>query len=253
MQCTVFFCWKNVRISHFFNKKKQWICNIYVFNFNETLTNDVVNFEQLGPDHVFFVGYRYPKDAKLFKGDTKEFVQIAMKSRLQVWPPQGGSLLPSSLKIMLWSPQIPVSFCLSSLKVFCLCSPNPQNNSAAPQIPKNLSQFSLKYIFLSLGPTSHTHQIHDKYDLMCIWYDCFIKWASARHFQQFGRDVRNVKSEGKRRRNYRLRNWTGWQCDVRCFSADALNVSIDQTWSPTMLDGLNQVYQDIAYFSAKHV
>ena len=51
---TVIFCWKNVRIfcrfSHFLNKKYQRICNIYILNFNETLTNDVVNFEQPGPD-----------------------------------------------------------------------------------------------------------------------------------------------------------------------------------------------------------
>ena len=37
--------------SHIFpTKKNQWICNIYVLNFNKTLTNDVVNFEQLAPD-----------------------------------------------------------------------------------------------------------------------------------------------------------------------------------------------------------
>ena len=37
------------RFSDFSNKKLQWICNIYVLNFNETLTNDVVNFEQPAP------------------------------------------------------------------------------------------------------------------------------------------------------------------------------------------------------------
>ena len=46
----VIFYWKNVRIcksfcrfSHFFNKKYQCICNIYILNFNETLTNNIVN------------------------------------------------------------------------------------------------------------------------------------------------------------------------------------------------------------------
>ena len=37
--------------SHFFSKKFQHICvslNVY---FNESLTNDIVSFEQLGPDH----------------------------------------------------------------------------------------------------------------------------------------------------------------------------------------------------------
>ena len=42
------------RFSHFFNKKiTVYICNIYFQNFNETLTNDVVNFEQLGPGVMF--------------------------------------------------------------------------------------------------------------------------------------------------------------------------------------------------------
>ena len=57
-----FFCWKNVRIfcnakdSHIFPTKKQqqWICNIYLLNFNITLTNDAVNFEQLAPDCYFY-------------------------------------------------------------------------------------------------------------------------------------------------------------------------------------------------------
>ena len=37
------------RFSHFSNKKYQWICNIYILNFNGTLTNDVDNFEQPAP------------------------------------------------------------------------------------------------------------------------------------------------------------------------------------------------------------
>ena len=36
--------------SHFFNKKYWHISDISVWKFNETLTNDVVSFEQLGPD-----------------------------------------------------------------------------------------------------------------------------------------------------------------------------------------------------------
>ena len=73
------------KILTFFNKKQQFICNIYVFIFNETLTNNIVNFKQLGPDHdCFLCGLQVPKDAKVFKGDTKDFVQIAMISRLQV-------------------------------------------------------------------------------------------------------------------------------------------------------------------------
>ena len=38
------------RFSHFSNKKWQHICNIYVLNFNQTLTNDDVNFKQLVPE-----------------------------------------------------------------------------------------------------------------------------------------------------------------------------------------------------------
>ena len=51
-------------LSHFFIKKFQHICVSLDVNFNESLTNDVVSFEQLGPDnvpvfdimHIFFQG-----------------------------------------------------------------------------------------------------------------------------------------------------------------------------------------------------
>ena len=36
--------------SHFFSKKFQHICVSLDVNFNESLTNDIVSFEQLGPD-----------------------------------------------------------------------------------------------------------------------------------------------------------------------------------------------------------
>ena len=35
-------------MSHFFSKKFQHIC-VSLVNFNESLTNDIVSFEQLGP------------------------------------------------------------------------------------------------------------------------------------------------------------------------------------------------------------
>ena len=35
--------------SHFFSKKYQNICVSLDVNFNESLTNDIVSFEQLGP------------------------------------------------------------------------------------------------------------------------------------------------------------------------------------------------------------
>ena len=53
----IFFAEKNVSsfctaksYSHFFSKKFQHICVSLDVNFNESLTNDVVSFEQLGPD-----------------------------------------------------------------------------------------------------------------------------------------------------------------------------------------------------------
>ena len=40
--------------SHFFSKKCQHICVSLNVNFNESLTNDIVSFEQLGPKHQHF-------------------------------------------------------------------------------------------------------------------------------------------------------------------------------------------------------
>ena len=36
--------------SHFFSKKFQHICVSLDLNFNKSLTNDIVSFEQLGPE-----------------------------------------------------------------------------------------------------------------------------------------------------------------------------------------------------------
>ena len=49
----ILFCWKNVsaKATHIFSaKKNQHICVSLDVNFNESLTSDVVSFEQLGPD-----------------------------------------------------------------------------------------------------------------------------------------------------------------------------------------------------------
>ena len=35
---------------YFFNQKYWHISDINILNFNQTLTNDIVSFEQLGPD-----------------------------------------------------------------------------------------------------------------------------------------------------------------------------------------------------------
>ena len=44
--------WKDSPI--FSTKKSYRICNIYVLNFNETLTNDIVNFEKLAPGFYIY-------------------------------------------------------------------------------------------------------------------------------------------------------------------------------------------------------
>ena len=43
--------------SHFFNKKFQHICISLDVNFNESLTNEVVSFEQLGPGCYRVIDY----------------------------------------------------------------------------------------------------------------------------------------------------------------------------------------------------
>ena len=57
IQFSEIFCWKNVssfctaKATHiFFSKKYQRICVSFDVTFNESLTNNVVSFEQLGPD-----------------------------------------------------------------------------------------------------------------------------------------------------------------------------------------------------------
>ena len=50
LQNSDIFCWKNVSsYSHFFSKKFQNICVSLDVSFKESLTKDIVSFEQLGP------------------------------------------------------------------------------------------------------------------------------------------------------------------------------------------------------------
>ena len=57
IQYSDIFCWKMwvavalQKLLTFFSKKFQHICVSLDVNFNESLTNDVVSFEQLGPDY----------------------------------------------------------------------------------------------------------------------------------------------------------------------------------------------------------
>ena len=48
-------------LTFFFSKKFQHICISLDVNFNEALTNDIVSFEQLGPD-IFHNGYSVVSD-----------------------------------------------------------------------------------------------------------------------------------------------------------------------------------------------
>ena len=53
--------------SHFFSKKFQHICISLNVNFNESLTNDVVSFEQLGPDfHNINAHTKFGKNPLIF-------------------------------------------------------------------------------------------------------------------------------------------------------------------------------------------
>ena len=70
--------------SHFFSKKFQHICVSLDLNFNESLTNDVVSFEQLGPD-IFHIsdqnidcGYSLERPRR---GGSKEYLQSMFLSR----------------------------------------------------------------------------------------------------------------------------------------------------------------------------
>ena len=76
------------RYSHFFSKKFQHICVSLDVNFNESLTNDVVSFEQLcseslpdyiAPDQVrFFFFFFFNK--KLF-----DFFLISLQKKNMLW------------------------------------------------------------------------------------------------------------------------------------------------------------------------
>ena len=45
-------CFTEKSYSHFVSKKNQNICVSLDVNFNESLTNDIVSFEQLGPGRI---------------------------------------------------------------------------------------------------------------------------------------------------------------------------------------------------------
>ena len=62
--------------SHLFNKKYWHILDIKVLNLNETLTNDIVCFEQPGPDHllsIYLGSFYLSKKKKRTKIKTRVF------------------------------------------------------------------------------------------------------------------------------------------------------------------------------------
>ena len=61
--------------SHFFSKKFQHICISLSVNFNELLTNDIISFEQLGPDVFIYVSVQWNLDNSKSKGPNS-FVWI---------------------------------------------------------------------------------------------------------------------------------------------------------------------------------
>ena len=83
IQYSDIFCWKNVRsfcksYSHFFSKKFQHICVSLDVDFNESLTNDVVSFEQLGPGMHFLPEASSRSLLYICKGSTRlHFLQVA--------------------------------------------------------------------------------------------------------------------------------------------------------------------------------
>ena len=62
--------------SHFFSKKFRRICVSPNVNFNESLTNDVVSFEQLGPDYYF--SYFFMKIYNV--GTSENAMALAMRN-----------------------------------------------------------------------------------------------------------------------------------------------------------------------------
>ena len=74
--------------SHFFSKKFQNICITFNVNFNDSLTNDVVSFEQLGPDDMS-KKCQIKKRCKLaFKMSSATNLNGALRVVINSLPPQ---------------------------------------------------------------------------------------------------------------------------------------------------------------------
>ena len=90
IQYSDIFCWKNVssfctaKATHiFFSKKFQHICISLDVNFNESLTNDIVSFEQLGPVLLTSLGkmffpWRFVVNANSFYASEWQFTKTCL-------------------------------------------------------------------------------------------------------------------------------------------------------------------------------
>ena len=72
--------------SHFFSKKFQHICISLDVNFNESLTNDVVTFEQLGPDFFKVSKYQTSKFHGEFMSPALFLFEVLKKVKLTRGP-----------------------------------------------------------------------------------------------------------------------------------------------------------------------
>ena len=70
--------------SHFFSKKFQHICVSFDVNFNESLTNDIVSFEQLGPDNSHKISglIYWEKKIKYFRMSSATILNVIVKIRV---------------------------------------------------------------------------------------------------------------------------------------------------------------------------
>ena len=67
----IFFAEKTAKATHIFSKKFQHIYISLEVNFNESLTNDIVSFEQMGPD-IFLIS---PQNPSSFFSQKKKKMQ----------------------------------------------------------------------------------------------------------------------------------------------------------------------------------
>ena len=127
-----------MRYSHFFSKTFQHICVSLDVNFNESLTNNIVSFEQLGPDPHHLIGaypiFYSPNSFRCIKGEDSlnamYALTLAMLNKLIPRPclifSQSGYLIKvvdTNSNTLLQTVQIQISWLLqkpTDLDLHCL-------------------------------------------------------------------------------------------------------------------------------------